>query len=158
MCDEDDEILPKEQVEMLQKVFDTFDREKQGFITAEMVSAMLSMMGLKFNNTELMEVIAEIDEDGSGQIEFDEFLILAKKFMTEDEDEDAGELEKELKEAFRLYDKEGNGYITTKVLKEILAQLDSSLSNEDLDGMIEEIDEDGSGTVDFDEFMEMMTG
>jgi len=158
MCDEDEEVLPKEQVEMLQKVFDTFDREKQGFITAEMVSAMLSMMGLKFNNTELMEVIAEIDEDGSGQIEFDEFLILAKKFMTEDEDEDAGELEKELKEAFRLYDKEGNGYITTKVLKEILAQLDSSLSNEDLDGMIEEIDEDGSGTVDFDEFMEMMTG
>jgi len=156
--DEDEEVLPKEQVEMLQKVFDTFDREKQGFITAEMVSAMLSMMGLKFNQSELMEVIAEIDEDGSGQIEFDEFLILAKKFMTEDEDEDSGELEKELKEAFRLYDKEGNGYITTKVLKTILAELDSSLSDEDLDGMIEEIDEDGSGTVDFDEFMEMMTG
>jgi len=155
---EDDEVLPKEQVEMLKKVFETFDKEKQGFITAEMVSAMLGMMGLKFNHKELMEVIEEIDEDGSGQIEFDEFLILAKKFMTEDEEEDSGELEKELKEAFRLYDKEGNGYITTAVLKTILAEIDSSLSNEELDGIIEEVDEDGSGTVDFDEFMEMMTG
>jgi len=155
---EDDEVLPKEQVEMLKKVFETFDKEKQGFITAEMVSAMLGMMGLKFNHKELMEVIEEIDEDGSGQIEFDEFLILAKKFMTEDEEEYSGELEKELKEAFRLYDKEGNGYITTAVLKTILAEIDSSLSNEELDGIIEEVDEDGSGTVDFDEFMEMMTG
>jgi len=155
---DEDEILPKEQVEMLKKVFDTFDREKQGFITADTVAGMLSMMGLKFNSKQLMEVIEEIDEDGSGQIEFDEFLILAKKFMTEDEEEDSGELEKELKEAFRLYDKEGNGYITTAILKSILSELDSSLSNEDLDGMIEEIDEDGSGTVDFDEFMEMMTG
>lgn len=41
---------------------------------------------------------------GSGQIEFAEFVILASKFIVE-EDEEA--LQKELKEAFRLYDKEG---------------------------------------------------
>lgn len=44
----------------------------------------------------------------------------------------------------------GNGYITTKTLKEILAALDDKLGNEDLDGIIQEIDTDGSGTVDFD--------
>ena len=44
----------------------------------------------------------------------------------------------------------GNGYITTQVLKEILKELDSKLSEDDLDGIVEEIDEDGSGTVDFD--------
>lgn len=43
----------------------------------------------------------------------------------------------------------GNGYITTKVLREILAALDDKLSSDDLDGMIEEIDSDDSGTVDF---------
>lgn len=57
---------------------------------------------------------------------------------------------KELKEAFRLYDKEGNGFIPTSCLKEILRELDDQLSNADLDGMIQEIDADGSGTVDFD--------
>lgn len=75
-----------------------------------------------------------------------------------------------------MYDREGNGYITTGTLKEILAALDDKLTSRELDGIIAEIDTDGSGTVDFDgkiidsnidtkanfvcfpEFMEMMTG
>lgn len=53
---------------------------------------------------------------------------------------------KELKEAFRLYDKEGNGFIPTSCLKEILKELDDQLSDTDLDGMIAEIDQ---GMFDF---------
>ena len=41
-------------------------------------------------------------------------------------------------------------------LREIIAELDPRLTDEDLDGIIEEIDEDGSGTMDFDEFCQMM--
>lgn len=59
-------------------------------------------------------------------------------------------MQEELKEAFRMYDREGNGYITTSTLKEILGALDDKLNNADLDGIIAEIDTDGSGTVDFD--------
>ena len=44
----------------------------------------------------------------------------------------------------------GNGYISTDTLKEILRELDNKLSDSDLDGIIEEVDEDGSGTLDFD--------
>lgn len=51
---------------------------------------------------------------------------------------------------YRLYDREGNGYITTATLKEILAALDDKLTGRELDGIIAEIDTDGSGTVDFD--------
>lgn len=86
-------------------------------------------------------------------------------------EEDAEEMQNELKEAFRLYDKEGsfliasklcrpqflstllfvgNGYITTATLREILHELDDKLTPDDLDGIIAEIDEDGSGTIDFD--------
>lgn len=46
--------------------------------------------------------------------------------------------------------KPGNGYIPTTCLREILRELDDQLTNEELDMMIEEIDSDGSGTVDFD--------
>lgn len=72
---------------------------------------------------------------------------LAAKFIVE---EDAESMQKELREAFRLYDKQGNGYIPTTSLREILRELDDQLTNEELDFMIEEIDTDGSGTVDFD--------
>ena len=52
----------------------------------------------------------------------------------------------------------GNGYISTDTLKEILKELDNKLTDDDLENIIEEVDEDGSGTLDFDEFMEMMAG
>lgn len=42
----------------------------------------------------------------------------------------------------------GNGYITVEVMREILAELDQTLSDDDLDGIMDEIDADGSGTVD----------
>lgn len=78
---------------------------------------------------------------------FDKFTNIAGHFL---EEEDAEAMQQELKEAFRLYDREGNGYITTSTLKEILAALDDKLNSADLDGIIAEIDTDGSGTVDFD--------
>lgn len=49
-----------------------------------------------------------------------------------------------------MFEYKGNGYITTSTLREILKALDDKLNAEDLDGMIAEIDTDGSGTVDFD--------
>ena len=53
---------------------------------------------------------------------------------------------------------QGNGYITTGVLKEILREIDSTLSEDNLEEIVDEVDDDDSGTVDFDEFMAMMTG
>jgi len=58
----------------------------------------------------------------------------------------------------RIYDKECMGYISTDTLREILRELDNKLTEDDLSNIIEEVDEDGSGTLDFDEFMEMMAG
>jgi len=147
--------LPPEQIAILRKAFESFDAQKTGSISTETVAEILRLMGQPFNKQILEEMIEEVDEDKSGRLEFEEFIILAAKFIVE-EDEEA--LQKELKEAFRLYDKEGNGFIPTSCLKEILRELDDQLSDGDLDGMIQEIDSDGSGTVDFDEFMEMMTG
>ncbi|XP_067009143.1 troponin C, isoallergen Bla g 6.0101 [Anabrus simplex] len=149
------EDLHPEQVAGLKKAFDAFDREKKGCISTEMVGTILRMLDHPVDDALLKEIIKEVDADGSGELEFEEFISLASRFLVE---EDAEALEKELKEAFRMYDKEGNGYITTSVLREILKELDDKLSNVELDGIIEEIDSDGSGTVDFDEFMEVMTG
>jgi Ca2+-binding EF-hand superfamily protein len=85
--------------------------------------------------------------DDSGKFDFASFCAVAAKFMIEEDEE---QMREELREAFRIYDKEGNGYITTDVLREILHEIDPELNNDDLDGIIEEVDEDGSGTLDFD--------
>ncbi|CAH0589097.1 unnamed protein product [Chrysodeixis includens] len=140
---------------MLRKAFQMFDTTKSGYIDVLKISTILNTMGQLFDDSELQALIDENDPENSGKINFDGFCNIASHFL---EEEDAEAMQQELKEAFRLYDREGNGYITTSTLKEILAALDDKLSSSDLDGIIAEIDTDGSGTVDFDEFMEMMTG
>ncbi|XP_053625969.1 troponin C, isoallergen Bla g 6.0101-like [Plodia interpunctella] len=151
------EELDKTQLQLLKNAFDAFDHEKKGVISTDMVGTILEMLGHELDEGTLKEIIDEIDQDGSGELEFPEFCQLASKFLTEEEEDDEAMVQ-ELREAFRLYDKEGNGYITTDVLKEIFRELDNTITADDLDTMIDEIDSDGSGTVDFEEFLEVMTG
>ncbi|XP_059617981.1 troponin C [Phlebotomus argentipes] len=144
-----------QKMDIIRKAFQMFDTQKSGFIDTLKISTILTSMGQPYDKTELQTLISDNDPDQTGKVNFDGFARIAGHFL---EEEDAEAMQQELKEAFRLYDREGNGYITTSTLKEILAALDDKLSNADLDGIIAEIDTDGSGTVDFDEFMEMMTG
>ena len=55
-----------------------------------------------------------------------------------------------IEDMFQLHLIIGNGFISTNTLKEILKELDNKLTDEDLENIIEEVDEDGSGTLDFD--------
>ena len=52
----------------------------------------------------LQEIVDEIDEDDSGELEFPEFIQLAAKFLIEEDEE---QMKWELREAFRIYDKQG---------------------------------------------------
>merc|ERR1712053_21092 len=146
--------LEKDEIKCLKICFNMFDVKKQDFLSADDLDDILRAMGFRPSKEELKEILEEIDEDGSGEIEFAEFCQLCAKFLIEEPDEET--MKAELKEAFRVYDKEANGFITTDTLREIISELDTRLTSEDLDGIIEEIDEDGSGTMDFDEFCQMM--
>merc|ERR1711881_546819 len=106
------------------------------------------MIGVSVQKAILEEAVIEQRLDmESAKIDFLTFCLISSKFMTEEDEEG---LKEELKEAFRIYDRDGQGFITTDVLKEILREIDSELTEDDLDNIIEEVDEDGSGTLDFD--------
>ncbi|KAI5711528.1 hypothetical protein M8J75_001081 [Diaphorina citri] len=151
----------EQKLAIMRKAFQMFDTAKTGFIDTLKISTILNTMGQLFDDTELQALIDENDPDATGKVNFDGFCRIATHFLEED---DAEAMQEELKEAtisFLMVTPppfSGNGYITTATLREILAALDDKLNPEDLDGIIQEIDTDGSGTVDFDEFMEMMTG
>lgn len=139
------------------------------------IGTVIDMLGHKLDDGSLRKLIREHGRRESGKFDFETFVDIAGNFVDVEEDADA--IREELREAFRLYDKEGVGYLTTEVLRDILHELDDKISDEDLDMMIDEIDADGSGTVDFEgkiawkgyrlkikllfvfaEFMEVMTG
>lgn len=111
---------------------------------------MMRCIGMNPTNEEVVEMIADIDEDQSGSIDFDEFLVMMKTRMDENDPE------KELKEAFKVFDQDGDGLIHWKELKVIMDKLGSTLSDQEVHAMIREADRDGDGAIDYEEFKTMM--
>eukprot|EP00092_Neocalanus_flemingeri_P072745 GFUD01089610.1.p1 GENE.GFUD01089610.1~~GFUD01089610.1.p1 ORF type:complete len:172 (-),score=47.27 GFUD01089610.1:171-686(-) len=151
---QDQTCLEVDDIKVLFNCFQLFDSKHQDYLLADDIDEVMRAMGFRPTATELAALIEEIDEDGSGAIEFGEFAQLCAKFLVEDLD--PGTMRAELKKAFRVFDKAGTGFITTVQFRRIIAEVYKNLSEEDLDGLIAEIDEDGSGTMDFEVFCEMM--
>ena len=89
-------------------------------------------------------MINEVDTDGNGTIDFPEFLTMMARKMTETDTED------ELKEAFRVFDKDGDGLISPAELHQVLSNLGEKLTDEEVQEMIKEADIDGDGQVNYD--------
>ncbi|XP_022722726.1 calmodulin-like protein 8 isoform X2 [Durio zibethinus] len=62
----------------------------------------------------------------------------------------------EFKEAFCLFDKDGDGCITVEELATVIRSLDQNPTEEELQDMISEVDADGNGTIEFAEFLNLM--
>merc|ERR1712242_270470 len=137
--------LAADEIKCLKTCFDLFDTKKVDFLSADDLGEIMRAMGFRPTEEELKDLLAEIDEDGSGEIEFGEFCQLCATFLVEDPDMES--MKRELKDAFRLYDKEGNGYITTETLRGLISELLAPLTEEELEGILEELDEDGSGSM-----------
>merc|ERR1712242_24746 len=146
--------LAADEIKCLKTCFDLFDTKKVDFLSADDLGEIMRAMGFRPTEEELKDLLLEIDEDGSGEIEFAEVCQLCATFLVEDPDMET--MKRELKDAFRIYDKEGNGYITPETLRGLISELLAPLTEEELEGILEELDEDGSGSMDFDKFCEMM--
>ena len=84
---------------LFQVCFDLFDTKKVEFLSADDLGEIMRAMGFRPTEEELKELLAEIDEDGSGEIEFGEFSQLCATFLVEDPDMET--MKRELKDAFR---------------------------------------------------------
>jgi calmodulin len=154
--------------EHIRDAFAVFDRDSNGFITPDEVRHVLAEWGEKISDEEVQKMITEADQDGDGKVDFNEFKrmmtatnaasfplflsCLAEKALdTVDSSE-----EERIKEAFRLFDRDGNGLITRREIKEAMTELGDNMSDEDVDAMIKEADLNGDWELDYAEFRIMM--
>merc|ERR1719230_2100879 len=98
-------------------------------------------------------MFADVDTDGSGEINFVEFLeMMAKKMEGVDMDS-----EQALRDVFQLFDDDGSGTIDLKEFKHLLTTLGDDLSLEECKEIVAIVDVDGDGEIDFEEFFKAMT-
>lgn len=144
--------LTDEQITEYRDAFDLFDQDGSGAISIDELKEVMKKLGNDTSQSDLQSMVNEIDKNGDGEIDFNEFIILmSNKF------EDSN-LEDEIRQAFRSFDQDGDGFIDAEELKNVMRNLGDNISDEHVKEMISEADIDGDGKVNLEEFIRMMKG
>lgn len=148
--------VSRSQMKEFREAFRLFDKDGDGSITKEELGRVMRSLGQFARTEELQQMLQEVDVDGDGNVSFEEFLEIAwSAGAGTDADQvlSREEEEKELRDAFRVFDKHNRGYITASDLRAVLQCLGEDLSEEEIEDMIKEVDVDGDGRIDFYEFV-----
>ncbi|XP_022725733.1 probable calcium-binding protein CML25 [Durio zibethinus] len=142
--------ISQTQLKELEEVFKKFDVNGDGKISSSELGSIMGSVGRRPSEEELQKMIKEFDADGDGFLNFNEFVELNTKGV------DSDEVLENLKDAFSVYDIDGNGSISAEELHEVLKSLGDECSIAECRKMISGIDKDGNGMIDFEEFKVMM--
>uniref|UniRef100_A0A7N1A196 EF-hand domain-containing protein n=1 Tax=Kalanchoe fedtschenkoi TaxID=63787 RepID=A0A7N1A196_KALFE len=138
-------------VDKLRDVFRYFDRDGDGRVSAGELREYFGSVGEHMSREEAEEVIRELDTDGDGLLDFEDFVNVMRK-------QEGDDGENELRMAFEMFEHEkGSGCITPKGLQRMLGQIGDSRSYHECAAMISVFDANQDGVLDFQEFQQMMT-
>lgn len=112
------------QIAEFKEAFSLFDKDGDGTITTKELGTVMRSLGQNPTEAELQDMVNEVDADGNGTIDFPEFLTMMARKM---KDTDSAE---EIKEAFKVFDKDGNGLISANELRHIMTNLGEKLTDE----------------------------
>lgn len=150
-CSPKRDVLTADDREIYLGVFQKFDADGSGCIDASELGHVLDLLGLSVDDKTLTKMMAEVDDDGSGEIDQDEFMAM----MAKNVGSQGSMLEGELRYAFTMLDEDGSGTISCTELKNSCERLGEKLSAEQVAAMLTLVDSDGSGDIDYDEFASM---
>ncbi|XP_048231076.1 probable calcium-binding protein CML23 [Ricinus communis] len=145
-------------MEEIRRIFNKFDKNGDGRISSNEVIQSLGELGTKLSNDDVQCMMQEFDKDGDGYIDLDEFVDFIQRGGLDGGGGDAPSGgNKELKDAFDMYDIDKNGLISASELHAVMKILGLKCKLSDCTKMIRQVDQDGDGNVNFEEFKKMMS-
>ena len=146
-----DEVIGKYTIKQLLEIFNKYAGEKGALDEESLQLLIKEKLEQYIQKKQLIALMKKIDTDGSGEIEFDEFIEFMRNLNKENElDEDA------LKEVFKLFDRDEKGYLTPESVYHIFLALGEKIKLEDIINILKENDIDGDGNLNFEDFKMLM--
>lgn len=167
-------VVPKKDEKFyLRTAFDLLDRDQDGHVTPEELQFMLRNLGIHVRDELIDDLLREASRTGSGLIDETEFLqwvarIQALKEAAESSTSSSSssststtqaaddDLTQDLVAAFRVFDRDGNGYITRDELKSAMDMIGENVTEYQLNEMLELADADKDGRINYEEFARLL--
>ena len=137
--------LSDKEIKKIKEIFQNIDANNDGKLSLEELKKAVSLSGgLKIEYID--EIFKSMDTDNSGNIEYTEFISasIEKNIYLNEE---------KLKDAFKLFDADGNGKISRAEIG-IILHLDKN--SKEMDNILVKLDTNKDGEIDFEEFINMM--
>ncbi|XP_025965015.2 calcium-binding protein 4 [Dromaius novaehollandiae] len=148
--------LSPEELDELLDAFKEFDTDQDGFISYKDLGACMRTLGYMPTEMELIEISQHIKMRMGGRVDFEDFVQMMGPKLREETAHMVGV--RELKIAFREFDVNGDGEISSAEMREaIAALLGEQLKAQEVDEILQDVDLNGDGRVDFDEFVMMLS-
>lgn len=138
----------------LKEAFELFDKNHDGKISSDELGCVLRSLGLEYKQEEVDEMIKNADTNENGSVEYDEFLVMMQKFAQHPPN--IASMDEKTREAFRVFDLDGNGYIDKNELRQVMTRLGETLSEDDVKEMFREADLNNDGKIDINEFRQLL--
>ena len=138
--------LTEEQLSEYKDAFSLFDKNGDDTIPAKQLGTVLRALGHNPTDAEVQDMIQQDDDI----INFNRFKQIMANKMKDDDNED------ELREAFRAFDRDGQGLISAVELKHVMTSLGEKLKDEEVDELFSEAGIESDGEINYEEFITMM--
>ena len=134
------------------KLFNQLDTDGDGKINKnDLLKGLRTKIDSKTLEKDVDRIYRNIDMDNNGYIEYEEFVraAVSKEKFVEDQN---------LRFAFRYFDKDNSGEVSRNELEAIFKQgiMDQNKMQEALDQIIDEVDENHDGIIQYSEFVHIM--
>jgi len=135
----------------MREAFHLFDKDDSGYICSKEMGPLLRALGWNPTEAEVNGMIAEVDVDHNGKMDLMEFIMMMHNQVGNTDTME------EMKMAFRAFDTDGDGKVSKEEFRLCMLNFGERFSEDEIEEMVKQADTDDDGSIDFSEFVYMIT-